>query len=365
MTVRRYMSTDVSAPVLDGQAGSLINVLDACLVNGYGAGAFAKAPAGWAKAFAGTNKAAYRALSGNRFYYRVVDDGSSSATYTTRKAGLFGFESMSDVDTGTGPFASAVRYVTKSDQADAVARAWVVIADERAFYLFINHLSSAPRANGYFAGEMVRFDPADNFCSGLIGDGTDVSPASDPNSITGFAHHIAVTAQFSSSTGIGQLDMPRALTQVSGSFQRGTLGAWPVFGHRGPSTSAFHQDRNYQMQRSLGIAISGAGDAYPAPGPGLPLFPVMCLYGTSTTANVASPGYRMRGLMPGLYDPQINVPFASLTEVDGVSSLPGRTLLAISVGGQYYAPSTSGPFSGAALTLATAQVLVDFTGPWR
>lgn len=34
--VRTFRSTDVGAPLLTGEAGSLINVLDACLVNGYG-----------------------------------------------------------------------------------------------------------------------------------------------------------------------------------------------------------------------------------------------------------------------------------------------------------------------------------------
>ena len=37
MTVRVYKSTDGSAPVLTGQAGSLTTLLDAVLVNGYGA----------------------------------------------------------------------------------------------------------------------------------------------------------------------------------------------------------------------------------------------------------------------------------------------------------------------------------------
>ncbi len=36
MTVRVYRSTDPNAPSLNGLVGSLINVLDACLVNGYG-----------------------------------------------------------------------------------------------------------------------------------------------------------------------------------------------------------------------------------------------------------------------------------------------------------------------------------------
>ncbi|WP_297486902.1 MULTISPECIES: hypothetical protein [Pseudomonadota] len=36
MTVTIYSSKDASAPALTGIAGSLVAVLDACLVNGYG-----------------------------------------------------------------------------------------------------------------------------------------------------------------------------------------------------------------------------------------------------------------------------------------------------------------------------------------
>lgn len=37
MTVRVYRSTDFGAPQLSGQVGTLLAILDACLVNGYGA----------------------------------------------------------------------------------------------------------------------------------------------------------------------------------------------------------------------------------------------------------------------------------------------------------------------------------------
>ena len=73
MTVTVYLSTDASAPTLDGNVGSLITVLDAVLVNGYGA----KAAAGWTKAFSGTNKAAYRnsPSTGTGLFWRIQDDG--------------------------------------------------------------------------------------------------------------------------------------------------------------------------------------------------------------------------------------------------------------------------------------------------
>lgn len=136
MTVRVYLSTDDSAPSLTGQAGSLITVLDAVLVNGYGS----RIAAGWAKAFSGTNKAAYRppAISaspseGNRFYLRVDDSGTTTA-------GVRGYESMSDVDTGSNPFPTTGQISNpglvcqKSITADSTVRSWAAVATESFLY---------------------------------------------------------------------------------------------------------------------------------------------------------------------------------------------------------------------------------------
>lgn len=91
-----------------------------------------RAPIGFTKTFTGTNKAVYRSddLSGSRLYFRVVD---STTTYAT----VMGYETMSDVDTGTGLFPSAARYLIKSSAANSTARAWKLIGDGRLFYLII------------------------------------------------------------------------------------------------------------------------------------------------------------------------------------------------------------------------------------
>jgi hypothetical protein len=126
-----YKSTDASAPVLSGTVGSFIGVLDACLVNGYGA----KAAAGWTKEYTGTNLAAYRMGSGGsavRMYLRVDDTGTTSAR-------VRGFVSMTDVNTGVEPFPTDAQisgggYAWKSTSADSTARPWVLIATPTAFY---------------------------------------------------------------------------------------------------------------------------------------------------------------------------------------------------------------------------------------
>lgn len=115
-TVFRW--SDTGAPVLNNTAGSLIGVLDFCL------------PArGWVKEFSGTGKAAYRAGSGNRKYYRVLDDNSmiNSSFYS---ALVTGYDSMTDIDTGAGWGQSG--YIRKSYN-DSSAKRWVCIVDEYGF----------------------------------------------------------------------------------------------------------------------------------------------------------------------------------------------------------------------------------------
>lgn len=136
-----YRSDDASAPVINGTAGVLLAALDAILVNGYGA----KPAAGWTKAWSGTNTAAYRQGSGNEYYLRVDDTDSQMGR-------VVGYKTMSDVDTGTEPFPTAVQmsgglYLRKSTTADSTARPWLCVATDQTFYLIV--LSSAASFSAY------------------------------------------------------------------------------------------------------------------------------------------------------------------------------------------------------------------------
>lgn len=126
-----YRSTDASAPVLTGEVGKLVALLDACLVNGYGA----KAAAGWGKAYTDTNYGAYRPASGNRPYLRVDDTNAQMSR-------VVGYSSMSSLLAGTNPFPTDTQfagglYVRKSITANNTARPWLLIAGPTAFYLFV------------------------------------------------------------------------------------------------------------------------------------------------------------------------------------------------------------------------------------
>lgn len=129
-----YLSSDASAPTWASGTGGLIAFLDAVLVNGYGS----KPAAGWTKVFTGTNKAVYRSgATGNRFYLRV---NNTSGTATLRA-----YETMSDVDTGTGPFPSVAQSATGTGLDPLVSGGWAVAANDRAFYIF-NYTQTSPSA---------------------------------------------------------------------------------------------------------------------------------------------------------------------------------------------------------------------------
>jgi hypothetical protein len=169
MAYTEYRSTDSGAPVLSGTAGSLIALLDACLVDGYGA----KAAAGWTKNYSGTNKAVYRPSHGSRFYLRVLDDGSDGAQ-GARLARVRGYESMSDVDTGTGEFPTDAQvsgglYLGKSSTADSTARPWVVLADgKRAIVMIAHHASHSQSYTQSFFGDLGGVSAADPYAAMLV-----------------------------------------------------------------------------------------------------------------------------------------------------------------------------------------------------
>lgn len=243
-TVCLYQSTDSGAPALSGTAGTLIAVLDACLVTGYGAvtaasltvssgvatltvnaghgftnpGAAAdvdvgvvvavsgvtgaltalnanwratvtsttvltwtcgtsiadgtaagtigvkRAPAGWSKAFSGTNLAAYKSadITATGCYLRVDD---TPAQYPA----LNMYEAMTAISSGTGqaPVSGSV-YFARSSASGSTARAWRLYADSKAFYLFANADGSTWPSAMVF-GDLVNYRSGDAYHCLLLG----------------------------------------------------------------------------------------------------------------------------------------------------------------------------------------------------
>lgn len=172
MTVRVYRWDDASAPQLNNAAESLINILDACLVNGYGA----KPSLGWTKPFSGTNLAVYRMAGGNQRYLRVSDSSSVAAT-------MRGYGAMTDVSTGTDEFPTAAQAssgINYYKSSNSTTRPWVLIGDDKCFYMIgssavtaadgiSTHLRTNSSASGIFFGDFVSFLPGDVWNTALIG----------------------------------------------------------------------------------------------------------------------------------------------------------------------------------------------------
>ena len=123
-----YKSTNADAPVMTGaDKTSIVRVLRACLVDGYGD----KPRAGWVMPFVNTDgtKAAFK-NAGTGFYLRIDDSGS----------GIFfkcaSFESMSDIDTGVNAIASEYSDCGRAGLNNN-AIPWVVAANDKFVFLVI------------------------------------------------------------------------------------------------------------------------------------------------------------------------------------------------------------------------------------
>lgn len=282
MTVRAYYSTDSGAPVLSGTAGALIGVLTACLVTGYGS----KTASGWSKDFTGTNLATFRPSEGTRFYLRVDDTGSTSAR-------VRGFESMSDVNTGTGLFPTDAQvsgggYVQKSNSSDATARGWALFADQKRFILVSASVASTIAASAT-AGYGMYFG---DFISNKLGDAY--------NCILIAGHAVSSPQLGTGSTGLSAVNghwVARAFTQTGGSILVGK-----------------HSD---YVKGGATTTIGSGGAIYPDPiTGGLNIAPLYISEDTST-----------RGVLPGLWAPLHNLPGQPGDTFSGAGALSAKTFM--------------------------------------
>ena len=148
------MPWTITSGTVSGTVGSLITALDLELVTNRG----------WTKEFSGTNKAAYRnsASALARKYLRVVDDGTAP-TSGAREALVNGYDTMSDVDAGTGQFPTSGNvYVRKSVTADATSRTYLAAGDDKTFYLFVLTGDSVGYYMSHGFGDFYSYKPADN-----------------------------------------------------------------------------------------------------------------------------------------------------------------------------------------------------------
>lgn len=295
MAVTVYRSTDSSAPTLSGTVGDLINLLDKCLVTGYGS----KSAAGWTKPYTGTNAAVFRQGGGNQFYLDVNDN----APATAKEARVRGYETMSAVSTGTGLFPTVAQVtngltIRKSTTADATTRSWILIADDRTFYLGI---LAADSANVYWLfsfGDFYSTLSGDSYRTLIMGRQLDNSGNDD-----------AVMTMSSSPTG----------TQTGHYIARNSIGTG--------TSIAFGKVGEY----ILGGNSTTFSGTLPYPNPtdgGLYLSPIRIVDTGSSPANA------MRGFMRGLYQPLHAISaFTDRDTFSGTGPYAGKTFIVLKAAG--------------------------------
>lgn len=324
-----YMSTDPAAPQLTGQVGSLVALLDAVLVNGYGVGPAAKPGAGWKLEFTASNRRAYRIdpVIGSGIFFRV-DDSASVAGANARSAHVRAFESMSDIDSGINgcPTPAQLEFGdtwSKSMTLNAVARPWLVVATAKWFYLFVDvNGSGISTAVGFYAGDMPSYVPGDRFCF-LVSNGS-AGVAHAGSASTNMSKGLIADGQLNSVTGVN-----RGAYVMRGAS--GLPGAVPV---------------SLVLPRPSGSSIAtgalgAVGGEYPSP----------INNGLFAEEPIFREGVnRTRGYLGGCYTPWHVIPFNDLELKEGLTGFLGATVLA-----KTFRPQNQGTVTG------TGQVLFDLT----
>ena len=323
-TTRIYKSTDTSAPVLVGGVSSLINLLDKCLVTGYGSAT----PAGWTKPYTGTDKACFRnslAAGGTGMHIRVSDAGTG--TGGAREALVRAYFTMTDVDTGTieTPTVAQLASVVwrKSDTVDSTPRAWILIADERSFYLWIDTGTSSNGNSCYAAGDFDSY-------------------------IAGEAYPFFITGRNSQSAG-GLLastgNEPGLMTTVSTALAApSTYGIWLARGYSGSGNPVLSGLMCPTMPGNSFTIGGSSAISNPSLGSGLNFYQpgIICAEAT------------VRGRMRGVYVPlNSHAGVAAGTEITNPPGLTG-TIVAM----RHYSSQN------AAVTASDGHVYVDRSSAW-
>ena len=275
------------------------------------------APAGWQELFAGAlaNVIALKpsVVEATGCVLRVDDTDTINARVRA-------YEAMSDISTGVGmtPLESQAAgglWWPKSATANATARAWILVADARGFYLAVAP-AGGDRYTLLFAGDIASLKSGDAYgylLTGNQGDQTNTSAV--PDGCVGYSHRSARTGAY----------LVRSHTAIGQSVAAQRIGAH----HNGSAADVYAGTAGY----SLGAYPNGANNGL-------------------LTGALELHAAGLRGTLPGLLHPvqDCGTSFATGATVDGTDDLAGRRLLAI----------RTGPPAGG--TVGT--VFIDTTGNW-
>lgn len=295
MAVTEYSSTDASSPVLTGQVGSFVALLDTLLVGTTGIAYGSKASVGWTKPYSATNKGVYRQpTSGANGFYLDVDDT------TTSYARVRGFEAMTAPATGTNGFPldaqlSGGGYLIKSASTDSTARPWRAISNGKILYLVISDSETYPT---FVSARLFVFGDFTSFKSGDI-----------YNTLIMSNHGAGSTSTYG--------------TTMSGTLSAVHQGKYIARNHVG-TVGSITANTLHDHAGGNGTTIMGSGGStYPNPIDGsIQISPVRV--GESVASVI-------RGVLPGLWSPLHNKPLAHDDTFSGTGAMAGKTFRAINV----------------------------------
>lgn len=288
-----YKSTDGNAPVLAAVVGSMVNLLNKCLVTGYGD----KPGAGWTMPYSNVEEtiACFRNdPSASTGMFLQVDHVTVNAdTVRTRAYELMTSEVDGSFLWGGSVFSSELLRV--SSAAGSTARPWVLVATEKWFLLvWYGNMTTMPTdpaviddvsfGGTIFFGDFEKIYPSDAYnCCCLLG---------MPSNSSGTAYDSFGRSESLSSTLAAYQKVARSLSGVSGGENAGVVGS------------------------PHGNPIYGSGYYYTPPNDaavGLVAVP----------AIVRSESSVMRGFLPGMLAPVTNIGLTNLQEVthDGATYL--------------------------------------------
>lgn len=367
MPVTLYQSTDTSAPILTGTVGSLVALLDAVLVNGYGT----KAGSGWSIIYTATNKRQYQMGSGGTGFQLFIDD-TGPGTHGGREARMTGFKAGTAIGAGTGQFPSLAQQaigigalvIRKSFSADGTARAWTVIADEHTFYLFIDTkdftsgVAGAVLCTGTAFGDFTSYIPEDAGNCIIIGRTKEANQYYGSN----FGGNYQWSNTFSAES-FNQLNAnsQTIMTDVNpghyvASGYNGIGTSIPV----GKTSDTAKMGGSYINSSQMGYLGGGQGPQGDTviTWPSAFSYPNMADQGLYTAPVWLNHNSSLRGHLRGIWNPLQMTPLAHGDTYAGAGNMASKELIAISLSGIIARQMNQAAHNG------PTQVHVEYTDTW-
>jgi hypothetical protein len=252
----------------------------------------------------------------------------STAVDSNRSVLVRGYETMTDVDTGTGLFPTVTQaanlYWRKSITATTTSRPWRVIADDRFFY-FLSSTDSGPIFLAQSFGDIVNHKPGDGYAAFMNG-GVSLSSTLCGANLGNFPNPAFIDGHY----------LARNTSQTGGSIQ--------VSKYNPSRVSSGNAADNY-------IGRNATSALWPSTVDGsLRAFP------TYITEQLAGK-YDIRGALPGMFGVTENMSSAGSGDTfDNAINLANHRLVNWIINSS---PNT------AYTPLYDGSALFDHTGPWR